>query len=147
MSEIWEKMGNPVPFERVIGPNRPIMENYENLEPIARSMNPTLWVPSKNLSFDLFRKCLCAKWQTEMNWACVSKTCVKVRLVCWGKMGRAISQVLASLVPCFHARSIVRMASRGLAFCLQERSLKRFYHILGQKTEVCWSLNNYILHI
>ena len=26
MSEIWEKMGNPMPFERVMGPNRHIIE-------------------------------------------------------------------------------------------------------------------------
>ena len=28
VSEIWEKMGNPMPFERVMGPNRHNMENY-----------------------------------------------------------------------------------------------------------------------
>ena len=28
MSEIWEKIGNPMPFEKVMGPNRHNMENY-----------------------------------------------------------------------------------------------------------------------
>ena len=53
MSTIWEKMGNLTPFERVMGPNRHNMENYGDLQPIARSMKPTLWVLSKNLSFGL----------------------------------------------------------------------------------------------
>ena len=52
-SEMWEKMGNPVPFERVMGPNRHNMVNYGDLQPIARSMKPTFWVPSENLSFGL----------------------------------------------------------------------------------------------
>ena len=52
-SEIWEKMGNPVPFERVMGPNRHNMENYGDLQPIARSMKPIFWVPNENLSFGL----------------------------------------------------------------------------------------------
>ena len=56
MSEIWEKMGNPMPFERVMGPNRHNMENYGDLQPIARSMQATLWVPSENLSFGLLPK-------------------------------------------------------------------------------------------
>ena len=30
-SEIWEKMGSPVPFERVMGPNLHNMENYGDL--------------------------------------------------------------------------------------------------------------------
>ena len=47
--EIWGKMGKPIPFERVMGPNRHSMENNGGLQPIARSMNPTLWVPSENL--------------------------------------------------------------------------------------------------
>ena len=34
-------------------PNWHIMENNGNLHPIARSMNPTFWVPSENLSFGL----------------------------------------------------------------------------------------------
>ena len=42
MSEIWEKMGNTMPSERVIGPNRHNKENYEDLQPIARNMKPTL---------------------------------------------------------------------------------------------------------
>ena len=29
------------------------MENNGDLQPIARNMNPTLWVPSENLSFGL----------------------------------------------------------------------------------------------
>ena len=53
MSEIWEKMGELVPFERVMGPNRHNMENYGDLENIARSIKRTLWVPSENLSFGL----------------------------------------------------------------------------------------------
>ena len=35
-------------------------------------------------------------------------------MVCVGKMGIAISQVFASLEPCFHARFLVRMAIRRL---------------------------------
>ena len=57
MSEIWEKMGNPILFERVMGPNRQNMENYGDLQPIVRSMKPTLWVPSENLSFGLLPYC------------------------------------------------------------------------------------------
>ena len=49
MSEILEKMGNPMPFERVMGPSRQSMENYGDLQPIARRMKPALWVPSENL--------------------------------------------------------------------------------------------------
>ena len=52
-SEIWDKMGNPMPFERIMGPNRHNNENYGDLQPIARSMKPTLWVLSENLSFGL----------------------------------------------------------------------------------------------
>ena len=55
-SEIWEKMGNQVPFERAMGPNRHSMENYWDLQPITRSMKPTFWVPSENLSFGLLPK-------------------------------------------------------------------------------------------
>ena len=44
-----------MPFERVMGPNQHI-ENNGDLQPIARSMNPTLWVPSENLSFGLLLK-------------------------------------------------------------------------------------------
>ena len=58
MNETWEKMGNPMPFERVMGSNRHNMENYEDLQPITRSMKPTLWVPSENLSFGLLPKLL-----------------------------------------------------------------------------------------
>ena len=46
-------MGNPMHFERVMGPSRHIMENNGDLQPKARSMNPTLWVRSDNLSFGL----------------------------------------------------------------------------------------------
>ena len=45
-------MGNPIPFERVMAPNRHIKENYGDLQPIAPSMKPTLWVPSENFSFN-----------------------------------------------------------------------------------------------
>ena len=51
MSEVWEKMKKPMPFEPVMGSNRHNMENYEDLQPIARSMKPTLCVPCENLSF------------------------------------------------------------------------------------------------
>ena len=54
ISEIREKMRNTMPIEKVMGPNRHNMENYEDLQPIARSMKPTLWVPSEKLSFSLF---------------------------------------------------------------------------------------------
>ena len=53
MSEIREKMGNPMPFERVMGPNRHNKDNYGDLQPIVRNMKPTLSVPSENLSFGL----------------------------------------------------------------------------------------------
>ena len=56
MSEIWEKMGKTMPIERVMGPNQHNMENFEDLQPIARSMKPTLWVLSENLSFGLLPK-------------------------------------------------------------------------------------------
>ena len=42
-----------MPFERVMGPNRHNMGNYGDLQPIAGSMKPTLWVPSENFSFGL----------------------------------------------------------------------------------------------
>ena len=49
------KMGNLMPFERVMGPNRHNKEDYGDLQPIARSMKPTWshldpWVPNENLS-------------------------------------------------------------------------------------------------
>ena len=54
LSEIREKMGNSVDdFERVMGPNRHTMENDGDLQPIAQSMKPTLWVSSENLLFGL----------------------------------------------------------------------------------------------
>ena len=58
-SEIWEKMRNPMPFERIEhpGPIRHNMENYGDLQPIARSMKPTFWVPSGYLSFGLLPEC------------------------------------------------------------------------------------------
>ena len=43
-------------FERVMGPNRHNIENYGDLQPIARSMQATLCVPSENLSFGLLPK-------------------------------------------------------------------------------------------
>ena len=49
-------MGNPMPFERVMGPNQHSMKNYGDLQPIARGVKPTLWVPSENLSFGLLPK-------------------------------------------------------------------------------------------
>ena len=39
-----------------MGPNRHNMENYGDLQPIARSMQETLWVPSENVSFGLLPK-------------------------------------------------------------------------------------------
>ena len=53
MSEIWEKMGNTMPVEKVMAPNRHNIKNYEGLQPIASSMKSTLWAPSENLSFGL----------------------------------------------------------------------------------------------
>ena len=53
VSEIWEKMGSTMPNEKVMGPNRHKPENYEDLQPMAQSMKPTLWTPSDNLSFGL----------------------------------------------------------------------------------------------
>ena len=35
MSKIWDKMGNPMPVERVMWPNRKNMENYGDLQPCA----------------------------------------------------------------------------------------------------------------
>ena len=52
ISAIGERMGNPMPFERVMGPNRHIIESYGDLQPIAQSMKPTL-APCKNLSLGL----------------------------------------------------------------------------------------------
>ena len=49
-------MGNLMPFERVMGPNRHNMENYGDLQPIAQSMKPTSWVPGENVSFGLIPK-------------------------------------------------------------------------------------------
>ena len=48
MSKIRENMGNPMPVERVMGPNRNNIENYEDLQPIARNVRP-----SENFSFFL----------------------------------------------------------------------------------------------
>ena len=45
MNVIWEKIGNPLPFERVMGPNRHNMENYGDLQPIAGSMKPRIMGP------------------------------------------------------------------------------------------------------
>ena len=56
MSETGGKWGNRIPFERVMGPNLHNMENFGDLQPIARSMESTLWVPSENLSFALLSK-------------------------------------------------------------------------------------------
>ena len=53
MSEIWEKMGNPMSFKRVMGPNQSIMESYGDLQRIAQSMKPILWVPGEDLSLGL----------------------------------------------------------------------------------------------
>ena len=49
-------MGNTIPVERVMGPNQDNTENYGDLQPIARNMKPTLWVPGENLSFGPLRK-------------------------------------------------------------------------------------------
>ena len=35
MQDLREKMGSPIPVERVMGPNRNNMENYGGLQPIA----------------------------------------------------------------------------------------------------------------
>ena len=45
-----------MPVERVMGHNRNNMENYGDLQPIARNMKPASWVPGENLSFGLLRK-------------------------------------------------------------------------------------------
>ena len=44
-------MGNPMPFEKGNGPNRHNMENYGDLQSIARGMKLTSWVPGENISF------------------------------------------------------------------------------------------------
>ena len=49
-------MGNQMPVERVMGPERNDLEDCEDLQPIARNIKPTLWVPGKNLSFGLLPK-------------------------------------------------------------------------------------------
>ena len=54
-----------MPFETVMGPNRHIMENNGDLQPIARSINPTLWVPSENLSFVLLPN-LCYQYTDDL---------------------------------------------------------------------------------
>ena len=46
-------MGNPIPVERVVRPNRKNVENYEDLQPIAGNMKPAFWVPSENLILGL----------------------------------------------------------------------------------------------
>ena len=53
MSKNWEENGNPIPAERVMGPNRINMQNYGDLQPIAQNMKPILWVLGENLSFGL----------------------------------------------------------------------------------------------
>ena len=53
MTKIWEKVGDSIPVVKVMGPNRNNLENYEDLEPIARNMKPTLWVLGENFSFGL----------------------------------------------------------------------------------------------
>ena len=45
-----------MPFERVMEPNRHNLETYGDVQPVARSMKPSLWVPSKDLSFGLLPK-------------------------------------------------------------------------------------------
>ena len=72
VSEIWKKMGNPMPVEREMGPNQHNMENYGDLQPIAQSMKPTLWVLSEDLSFGLLPNIY--KWTltlltVESSWA------------------------------------------------------------------------------
>ena len=44
----WDKMGNPMPVERVMWPNRKNMENYGDLQPCAgvaegERIGPTIW--------------------------------------------------------------------------------------------------------
>ena len=53
MSQIWEKTENVMPVERVKGPTQTTSKIYGNLQPIARNMKPTLWVPGENLSIGL----------------------------------------------------------------------------------------------
>ena len=42
-----------MPVERVMGPNRNNMENYGDLQPVARNMKATIWVPGENFPFGL----------------------------------------------------------------------------------------------
>ena len=46
-------MGNTVPAEGVMGTNGNNMENYGDLQPIARNMKLQLWVMDENLSSSL----------------------------------------------------------------------------------------------
>ena len=45
ISKMWETMGNPMPAG-----------NYDDLQPIAQNMKPTLCVPDENLSYCLLSK-------------------------------------------------------------------------------------------
>ena len=67
IGEIWEEMGNPMPFGRAMGPNWHNNENYGDLQPITRSMKRTLWVLNENLSFGLLPEfnLLCVKCTNE----------------------------------------------------------------------------------
>ena len=56
ISKIWEKMGKLMPVERLRGPNRNTMENYGDLQRIARNMKLTLWVLAEHLSFGVLPK-------------------------------------------------------------------------------------------
>ena len=53
MSKILEKIANPMPAERVMGPNRSNVENYGDLQLIVQIRKPTVWVQGENLSFGL----------------------------------------------------------------------------------------------
>ena len=43
------ELANMLPVERMAGPNQ--NKNYGDLQPVARSMKPILWVLCENLSF------------------------------------------------------------------------------------------------
>ena len=62
MSKIWKKIGNPMPVERLMRPNRNGMENDGYLQPIAPNMKPTLWVLGENISLGLYSIMLGSNW-------------------------------------------------------------------------------------
>ena len=56
MSDIWEKMGKPDAFCKGNWTQPTQHGNLWDLQPIARSMKPTLWVPSENVFLAPSRK-------------------------------------------------------------------------------------------